>query len=176
MSCVKGGTEIFTYDFTKGSYGYCQLNSPIIAVSRTESVKTIISFHALFDVGPFFVYGEIVAKDTNDLAFTFSKRFIEKDTLEKEKLLTLYDPIFCKWNDTQEHHPGLILHTSNYLQQVNLVKYGSLVTYGVRYKLGDIIHLNGSGFVIGKKGDQHIYHMPVPLKVSDLNSMHMLYT
>lgn len=93
MSFVKGCNEIFIYDFTKAIYGYCQFNSPIIAVTSTQSLKSIISFHVMFDVGPYFVYGELVAKDTKDLVFTFSRRFIEKAHLNPDRILTFYDPI-----------------------------------------------------------------------------------
>jgi hypothetical protein len=175
MALVKGGTEIFTYDFTKGSFGFCQLNSPIIAVTSTENVKSIISFHVLFDVGKFFVYGEIVARDTNDMALTYSKRFIEKDLLEKDKILTFFDPTSCRWNDTEEEHPGIIILTANYLQQINLVKYGSKVIKESKNKLGDIINLNGTGLIIGEKGSDEIYHLPVPIKVDDDKAYQSMY-
>lgn len=167
MALIKGGKEVFTYDFTKGSFGYCQLNSPIVAVTATEGVQSIISFHVLFDVGTFLVYGEIVAKDTNDIALTYSKRFIEKDKLKKDRILTFFDPAKCKWNDTIEEHPGLIIQSVNYLQQINLVKYGSIIVKESKNKVGDIINLNGTGLIIGRKGDVDVHHLPVPIKVDD---------
>ena len=144
-------------------------------MTSTENASSVISFHVMFDVGPFFVYGEIVAKDTNDLAFTFSKRYIEKNFLISDRILTFYDPIACKWDDTKENHPGLIVHTVNYLQQVNLVKYRSKLELQAKYKQGEILNLNGTGLIIGKRGERHIFHLPTPFKVNDKISQANVY-
>lgn len=93
MGLIKGGKEIFTYDFTKSLYGYCRLSCPVAAVSITENVKSSISFRVLLDVGPYFVFSVLETKDLFDMTMTYSKRFIEKSFLLPEKILTFYDPI-----------------------------------------------------------------------------------
>jgi hypothetical protein len=63
MGLIKGGKEVFIYDFTKGVYSYTRMNSPIAFDANTESVKTSITFRILLDLGPFYVYALLEAKD-----------------------------------------------------------------------------------------------------------------
>ena len=176
MAMVKGGNEFFLYDFTKALYGYCQFNSPIIAVTGTQSLKSIISFHVIFDVGPYLVYGELVAKDSDDLVFTFSNRFIEKTSLVPEKILTFYDPIDCKWDGFKDTEPGLILHSVNNIYQINLIRHNVIAKLEEKIREGDILNLNGCGLIIGKKGELDILHAPVPINVSQIDKFNKVYT
>ena len=188
MGMIKGGTEIITYDFTKSIYGYLRLNSPIISVSSTEWIQRLetdhnseslisaISYITLIDVGPYFVFGVIESKDLFEFKFKFCKRFIDKNLIVTDKLLTFYDPIPWRWDDSRNEDPGLILHTLNYLQQINLVKYNSKVVQQGRYKPEDIRHLNGTGLLFGKRGEKCISHFPIPIKIDEKFSGNVVYS
>lgn len=176
MGLVKGGNEVITYDFTKSIYGYVQLNSPIVATTNTSSYKTSIKFSVLIDVGPYFAYATIETRDTFEFLVVYSKRYIEKDQVIAEKILTFFDPVPCRWSDTPAEDPGLILQTVNYLHQINLVKYNSKIVLQGRYRPEDIKHLNGTGLLIGKRGEKVVVHQPVPVKIDDKVTAVNIYT
>ena len=176
MGFIKGSNEIITYDFTKNIYGYIQLNSPVIATTSTSSYKTSIKFSVLLDVGSFFIYAIIESRDTFEFMITYSKRFIEKDLIMGEKILTFFDPIPWRWNDNQSEDPGIIIHSLNYLQQINLIKYNSKIIVQGKYRPEDIKHLNGTGLLIGKRGEKVVIHLPVPIKIDDKVTWVNMYT
>lgn len=105
----------------------------------------------------------------------FSKRFIEKSLLDKERIITFYDPVPCKWNGTEDEDPGLLIQGINHLQCINLIKYKTIVREPAKYKREDIKHLNGCGFIIGKRGDRNIVYLPVPVKIDDRTNYLTLY-
>ena len=176
MGLVKGGNEIITYDFTKSVYGYIQLNSPIIATTNTSSYKTSVKFSVLIDIGPSFVYATIESKDTFEFLIAYSKRYIDKEQVIAEKILTFFDPVPCRWSDTPSEDPGLIIQTVNYLHQINLVKYNSKIVLQGRHRPEDIKHLNGTGILIGKRGEKVAVHLPVPIKIDDRITAINIYT
>ena len=101
------------------------------------------------------------------LNLNFENRYIDKSLIIVDKILTFYDPIPWKWDDSRYEDPGIIIHSLNYLQQINLMKYNSKIVLQGRYRPEDIKHLNGTGLLIGKRGEKNITHFPVPVKIDD---------
>ena len=107
------------------------------------------------------------ARNCELLTLTFAKRFVEKNFLTPERIITFYDPVPCQWEDIKTNDPGLIVHSTSYLQCFNLIKYNKIVKEPGKYKIDDIKHLNGLGLLVGKRGDKYVTHIPVPIKIDD---------
>lgn len=126
-------------------------------------------------MGPYLIFGVLEATGVQNLTLMYSKRFIEKSMIPKEKIITFYDPIPCKWDDIEENQPGLVIQSLNHLTSINLLKYNKIVKEPSKYKIEDIRHLNGVGFIIAKRGSKNIFHIPVPVKIDDRSSYVNLY-
>lgn len=150
-------------------YYYIKLNSPIAVLCTTVSTSYNLDLKALIDLGNY--YGYIAFNFSigsyNSIYASLYKRYMEKENLPREKVLTCFEPQKIKFLSKEED--ALVLQFPNFIYCLGLLTFELFSITDSDLKLGELIHISYAGMLEWRLDDTEIIFKQSPINFNDRN-------
>ena len=175
VTMVKGCNEILLYSITDDLCYYLRLYSPFAFEWSSVTSSYSVELKGLVDLGDYFTFVSMSFTTGSNPYFngTYYKRYIEKENLPNDKLLTWFD--ICQTKFLSKEEDAFILHFVHWIYAIGTNTYELYQVVESDYKLGEIIHIQYTGILTWNKGGKSIAFRQNPVNFNDRSSARTVF-
>lgn len=164
---LKGCTEILVYSVTENLYYYMNLPAPVLKMCSTVMSSSDINVKVFYDHGEYLIYSNwyFTFGSSPYIYQTLYKRYLEKSSFPKSKLLKIFEIVKCKFISKEED--AFVLQFADSIMCLGSCTYNLIQITDSDYEAGEVIHGTYEGFYLWKKGGKAITYKPTPVNFAD---------
>jgi hypothetical protein len=161
---IKGGNEVFRYNFTRNKFIYLKLNSSFVGLENQSYEH--LSYTGLLDLGDYYAKAVIdwANGESSDFILEVNKRYIVKKHLPKSKLLGCFPNDLAKFGGNIEEE-AFFIHMSDYIVAYSMHNNRRLSFLKIKYDQREIIY--HKGLLLAKRDSKKIYYVKAPCNFND---------